>query len=1404
MSIENKSPILPTIPPHEIPSKELSPAAKVAKKILSMEKNTDSVELDNVVTKLSSKENVNDLKCLKLFLTHLNQLDGGKGLIPKLIHNIEINEDGTSNMESMRVPILNMINQDNIARIQEIAQDPDLFLKWLRFSIVKAKIETDKIRPDLVQKFLNSNIAKINFIDFTKKVNQDGIGVTDRMYSIKYVDSLRVLFNDEELMEAVVEFNLKYPKSSVPLLQWIRNDLSSTKQLLKKAITEEDKAEILSKVVFLDTLFLLPSINTLFEHPSLSKKELLLLDNFLNHYPANAQVGISMLLLALDHPELADKISQFLSSSKKTKELDFLSNFMNEKKLFSEKTQFFTSFFDLLDIQTVLNIKLDEISWFSEDNFIQVVKHIKELPKEKFDLLKEVIGSEKVEFFYWAMTVGLLDGYEIDLKEMTRIFDWMVANPSEYQMIVRICNSVSDRNDLFTYGNFGILLWMFIKHYPEDFSTVLNFSQGNVGVSLGYITAAMKELKFDELEELKKYKGKKNEGPNIADFTQTSSQLQKLKDLSIAEKRKINELMYCKKEELVNKIMNLFHNDPELASSILTIATTHNQKKIAEEILEEYKSRPDSLFSRTLKKIAPHPKSILEVYDLKSNEEMLESICNDSSVLEKKKNLIQPEFLDKDLKPIFEFVNNWHTENEKLYGKYQLHSLILNSFISKISKEIIDSSGEINLKVVDQLLEAIKTSKLPIGVDYLNHITFILNALKDNEDLGVAFSNLTLQDNIPPGAALMVRATTGIASDAPITTAHLKIAALAALLTHERQPPDVGSCVGASRLSYMSKHPVQCMKFISEMLLKGGVSMDISEKKQVFIHCQPKPSDLLLKTDYLTFTKQEERAIPNDNIYPGVLKLANYLGVEESQVKDWMQRALDKGVFTNVEARSDKLLSVSHRELIKALMDETDSSCSLDIAEIVYLSALENLPARSLEGLFVSSDAVETANLRRAILAPIKALSRAVSPNKINKRIKIFDIQCENGEQSPCALPKSLQEIWKKEGSEDLLKELKAQIGNHFDLVYDPSATSFDGDRSCRVLIDATSPIEGRPDSINTKDLFLKLCSKACVKTLANFEGELTDEFKHELSSYMGSERFAKAVSLHFSYISEELNSSEDKDKMKSYDPFLENKAIVGQLPWSLQGGARNSPWELVSSKGENNKLYDVNSICREPKDIFNLIENIRGIHNLNTPNYQHYAGSMPGHAINFDFSHPQLKEFLQSEDLEKWLESNCIAPSKKIAEETFVTEKDYEVLKSKIKEKLPKPLRKKWKDSTVRSFEHPSNIVEVRNFLKNQLTICLGTEKEAVPEAFNALEEGLIKLIPEESRRKSPMLPIIDTNWVDKDKMHDIYFALYFSPASSKWELWKVDYDQKNIQKASNDKWFSNSNPYYTAFFIA
>lgn len=1448
--IDSTSPILPVkVSQPPISPRKHSAIKKLAEEIICMEKERPSIELNQLVTTLSNYEKLEDLNSLKLFLVHLDQVEGGKDLIPALTQAISINEEGQSNIESLKIPLLNFINQENIQQIVELVKkDPQNLMKWLRFSIAGSRLKLNDVPIELLNKFLSSKIVRLHFVDLNPiSIKKDCVEffLNEGRLTFKYLDSLFAILSDKELMELVVDFTLKYPKSSVPILLWIRANTAITKQLLLKALNSPEKEEILSKVSILKSTLFLPVLNTLFDHPSLTERNLKLLNQFLDRYPANAQVGAALLLYALENPKLADQIELFLSSANNAKELDFLSNFINDRGVFSEKDPFFTSFFDLKEKD--LSLDMSQMGWYTADSFVQLVKNINDLSPEKFELLKTVVNSGKVEFFYWAVCVGLLEGYEIDLKDMKSVFDWFASHPKEYRMFVRICNAIPYPQELFEYKKLGILIWMFIKHFPEDFSTLLNFSEGNTTIALGYINAAMKQLKFDELDELITYLKLNQEKPenksNLADFNNFYSHFSKLKNLPPSEKRKLNELMFCEKEELANNLMKLFYNDYELATSLLNIVIDHNQKKIVEEILTRIQTQPNSLFINTLKKLVHDPRAILDLYSLQvliektadsqSYIQIMENILDNPSkenidilfhTLRNFKEAVNFEFQEKDLASITKLIDGWNSNS------FSTLSVLLTEFIYLLSSNIIEDNGEINYKVIDQVIHLIQERDLHLGVDYLNHIKFVLKEFKQNQDLIDSFNSISVENDIPPSSALMIRASQRMGYDQLITTANLRRTILTALLTHERQPPDVGSCVGASRLSYMLKHPEKCIKFFSEMLLKGGIFMDLSEKKQVFIRCQPKPSDLFLQKS-LTFNKDEKGKPISPNPSPAIDRLAKYLSLNMNQVKDWMQKALEEGEFTNTNVESSRFLSISRRELIRALINATDTSKLqidpnhlMDIAEVVYLSVIENLPCRSLEGLFVSADATQTANLRWAILAPIKTLNREKSSSNINKRMQIFEAQCELGEASPCGIPKDLQSLWQalfKNGSAEfsdfLLKELKVQIGNHFDLVYDPSAIDFLGNRSCRVVADATSPIVGRPVSIHTPDLFIALASKASQKAFENFEKyletkNLPNEFKEkwenlkqELSSYLKSERYAKGVSVLFSYMSDELSETKDTNKMGSYDPFAEDKAILGKMPWLLSGGANNtSSWNLVSSKGKNQGLWQVNVNCKEPKDIFNLIENLRGIHNINIPSCQHYAGTIPRHAINFNFSHPALKEFIESEDMNEWLQMNCIAPSEKVAKETLINEKDFKTLSAKIKEKLPPPLRKKWKEltSSYPIHEKPT-ISEVRNFLNNQLKFCLGTEKEAIPEAFNELDIGLIQLIPEEARKKVPMLPIIDTNWVDTNTIQDIYFALYFSPASGKWELWKVDYLLQNLKKASNQDWFSDKS-FYQAMFVS
>ena len=131
----------------------------------------------------------------------------------------------------------------------------------------------------------------------------------------------------------------------------------------------------------------------------------------------------------------------------------------------------------------------------------------------------------------------------------------------------------------------------------------------------------------------------------------------------------------------------------------------------------------------------------------------------------------------------------------------------------------------------------------------------------------------------------------------------------------------------------------------------------------------------------------------------------------------------------------------------------------------------------------------------------------------------------------------------------------------------------------------------------------------------------------------------------------------------------------------------------------------------------------------------------------------------------------------------------------------LPISVREKWKGMTANGKSHLTATL-LREELMETLSLCLGTKNSALSPAFNRLDMLLFNQIPDEEQIKCKILPFIDTNWYNEEDHADLYFALFFSPISLQWELWKVD-DSQFIGKVDDKKFFTPNDQYklyYTA----
>jgi hypothetical protein len=1447
----------------------------LAQEILSQEAEKATPELKELVNLFKKENNSVDLSLLQVYLKHLHSLDGSDEIAQTLWKTILVNTQGRSILPLLYSPVVLHITPQTVPYLKEVAHDPDLMQLWLQFSFASPPdLDMNKIPPEWLKKFLMSPLgeghrASYSFTDKgnpTTNVKGDYIQVTflgggTESIGFKYRKSMRVLFQDLELLKLCTEFSNKFPLSTHFLMEGLNNHPQEINEILQKGSESAEIEELISKLQDPQDLVV---FNQLLTHPKMNQKIVSSLIPLLANFPVHAKLIGALMQNELDHPSLAGLTlkllnrDNFVNSGNALSVIDFLHCFLIQDRVsFQEETTLVT-LLELIEKRPEIIPFLDRLSDFSPEFNERVLHQLQDLNQKNPDLCIRLLKGNTDLIFTFALG-GILSKQSIEDKKIEVLLDWIDRCPDDYAALSKILNfwpSYSHFND--SLKPLPDLLWLAIAHIPEQVHLSI---EGSCGIPHPLLNSILFETNRSPLTAPlieKQLIDSLANSERVINFDflfkkgiDLHRRLLKHPFLSEKERRELNLLLFNEQAMLCRKLLMLYYNQPELAKQFLHLAAVRYESALTMQVLSFMKAHPQASLSKlyqralaaddvavlkalaTLEKKSSNRATKVEIRKLFDECTSLE----DGQAFQKIKTFAYGQANRREEKESSseQGIENFQTIIKECFdnvGSFSLisdvqHKMAAFQIVQLIVNKIVSSEGKIQLNQIDPILQEL-SEPLPLSPLYVLQIKNLLIALKSNPKIVEALESLKLPSDLDPSAAFLLRASEGLPLDAPLPLEVLQKTVLITLALHTRQLPQVGSCVGSSQLNALLSDPERALTFVSKFLTAGKISVEYQYQK-IDIRFSPRLNDAILSHPILMTTacnliKKGEATSLSIAQHPGILKMAKFLKIPSELYGQWIQDALSRPEIS-IQLMEGNAFSVNSASLIKTLVlsainlqpELVHQKNLLALCEVLYLSSFDNLTSRVLEGIMTSVDVRQKNVLSEAFgkLLSLIHLSKQteIRPLDNEDSLSILQHQIRNGEGSPCAFPPSLMTaIFSEETHEinilwkHVVKTLEKQFAHNIDVVFDPSIGR-------KILVDRTQVQEGPPEVIDTPEKFLTICDKTFEMTIEAVNAyfaehpEFADaeswwkEVSFELKSYLGSNRFLNAYTLLFSHISPDISYAERKKEsvLLQLAPLNHQKSYV-ELPWHfIEGANLENSLLMLNPLGKNSQWKMIPYCCKNGDDLSDYLVLLTKHIDFTQEKFQILPGGIPKHAINFSFKHPAIKAFTLAENKEEWIQNNCIKTAQQVSNKFEISLDDYREICQKLEGSLPISLREKW---TALTENTPTSLTlnSIYPDLMKKLSVCLGTRNSSLSPSFNQLDKLLLSYIPGEERKKCRVLPFIDTNWYDEEDHADLYFALFFSPISLKWELWKVD-DSHMIEKV-DDKMFFTPNDVYTIYY--
>jgi len=1276
-------------------------------------------------------------------------------------------------------------------------------------------------------------------------------------YNFKYAKSIDILFQDLELFKLCTEFSNQFPSSTSFLFEALENQPQEIKAALLKARESPEIGQLIANLQNPKDLIV---FNQLLSHPSINREIISYLIPLIATFPVHTGLIMALTHYELEHASLNGLTRLLLNCYNPKKcgtsisVMDFLYPFLVQNQFHFHDDTTLETLMELIEKSPEIVSFLDRLIDFDTKFSEQALSQLKNLNQENPNLCLRLFRGN-YDLIFTLTLAGFLRKQPVDAHKMTILLDWIDGHPDDYAALSQALNLYHTDLHL-SYGPLSEIhegLGLAIAHMPEKVHLAV---EGSHGIPISLLIFIYFEL-YQNADTAQMMNKRSNdalaETKEFFDFTHLYKKhpdlhrrLLRSTSLSAAERRQLNLL--CNTHSLLcRKILKLYHNHSQLAKKLLHLAAVNYETALTIQVLSYMTAHPQASLSKLYQKAL----DANDIQMLNALAALEKNISKGLNPREKMRKLFD-HWESLPMKEAFKEITNFaHGQTDRLEDKASPEQSLGNlsdiietcaegtgafsplpdvqqkmsafRIVKTVIDQIVSPEGRILLHQIDPLLTKL-SEPLPLSPLYVLQLTNLLKALKGNPQIVQTLESLKIPDTLDPSAAFLLRASEGLPFDAPISLNNLQKTVLITLSLHTRQLANVGSCVGSSQLNALLYDQEHALTFIAKVLIEGKIEVEYNYQK-FDIRFTPRPNNDILTHSILMTSEgmlTQKGKPPSISIahHPGIIKIAKFLKIPEKLHEQWLQDAITRPEIIILPVENKYLLinpaslinalALSGRDLQPVIAYPNNLSA---LCEVLYLSSFDNLTSRILEGMMVNVDIHEKCSLSEAFGLLLSSMDPSkhtdIPPINCEKTISILLHQIQNGEESPCAFPDSLLKaifsnattetsvLWKR-----VATILKKQFVQHLDVIFDPSLGR-------KILIDRTIVQEVPTEAIDSSEKFSETCMKIGQKTIETIDAYLVEhselsntnswweETCRELKSYLGSNRFLNAYTLLYSQIPPDLSLQERKNlsTLLSLAP-LDHQTSYKELPWHIKPGASpEMALRLLEPLKKNSTRNFLPYCCKNAGDLKDYLLLLTKHIDFTQERFQFLAGSIPTHAVNFCFKHKEIKNFVNAENKEEWLQNNCINIAREISGKLEISPSSRQEICQTLEASLPISVREKWKGMTINGKSHLTPTM-LREELMKTLSLCLGTKNSALSPAFNQLDMLLFDHIPNEERHKCMTLTFIDTNWYNEENHADLYFALFFSPISLQWELWKLT-DSHFIEKVDDKKFFTPHIPY-------
>lgn len=702
---------------------------------------------------------------------------------------------------------------------------------------------------------------------------------------------------------------------------------------------------------------------------------------------------------------------------------------------------------------------------------------------------------------------------------------------------------------------------------------------------------------------------------------------------------------------------------------------------------------------------------------------------------------------------------NFHNERLSIVNHIVIHAVNLagvinTTFLQKIlSSELLlntfDSYSFDNvLKKIEQLLTH---PFLRLALEDLN--------IDQHQDGLLGFQNSPI--------ALLTRVSFGLKCTEPVQRHHLVRMALMAFLYYNRQPQQVSSCVGVSRLGTLfSTAPISIINLIKDLCRTNTVIVDDTE---CYLGLMPSKVFFNSSFTYNIYSGQTTGAEGYSGSIkdiPYLTEIANHFNIPKIHFDEWLKRSISKYLKDhaydsqgNVSIDSQGNVSIQHGAFAECLANQIPSlyfkpETILFIVRLICLSYSQPLMTRALEGLLISMDLTLDKQILRALELPLtKAIRGSYGINR-----------------------KNLTGAIGRELLIELMKELKKRLVKYYD--YD------NGGKSVRV--DRQEILHYPPNILDSRDKFitfiLKVASECITQATQRFTNRRLATPSVNLENY--KQKLFEAIKA----------------------PDFTNEVLTNFHSGGVSMTNQNSPWNppsgaiaTATNRATSIHTLQIHKIITHTADeLLSLLCEYLETYNIRKPINGKKSGNMTGtfqgHAVIFQFNHFSVEYIgIYPSRVKNVIDEEIIKKSSNISKNLQIDHEAYRSIYQEIGSQIKiEPIQEEWNVLSQTPRDPTScNLGNTRRILHNNLIKAYGSH-ELAKEMELLIDNILIKYIVNSSYANDiSFIRIIDTNWSNLEEGQAINYALWFSPMTLRWELWQTLEDGSNQQKIPDSLFF-------------